>query len=74
MGSLESFLAHWEWPEFPDFLHVFALWDYTDEAFEVTGFFQQFFSHLPGYFLAFFALSFVFLVVPLIISMLEKIW
>ena len=73
MGFLEQFFANIDWPEIPDFTHILNLWDYSDEATEITGFFNQLFSRLPPYFLAFFALCFFFIVIPLIVSMLEKI-
>ena len=73
MGFLEQFFANIDWPEIPDFMHILNLWDYSDEATEITGFFNQLFSKLPPYFLAFFALCFFFIVIPLIVSMLEKI-
>lgn len=73
MGTIEDFLSNLEWPDIPNFMHILNLWDYSDQATEITGFFQQLFSRLPGYFLAFFALCFLFIVIPLIVSMLEKI-
>lgn len=73
MGFIEHFLADLEWPEIPNFMHILDLWNYSDQAGEVTGFFNQLFSRLPPYFLAFFALCFFFIVIPLIVSMLEKI-
>lgn len=62
-----------EQPLIPSFSHILELWDYTDEAFEVTHFFQALFSRLPPYFLAFFALCFVFIVAPLIIRLATEI-
>ena len=62
-----------ESPTLPSWSHILSLWDYTDEAFEITHFFQQLFSRLPPYFLAFFALSFFFIVVPIIIGLVKEI-
>lgn len=60
-------------PELPEFSHILDLWDYSDEAMEVTHFFQALFSRLPPYFLAFFALMLFFVVVPLVIRLCSEI-
>ena len=62
-----------DFPDMPDWSHILSLWDYSDEALEITHFFQQLFSRLPPYFLAFFALSFFFIVVPIIIGLVKEI-
>ena len=62
-----------DFPDMPDLSHILSLWDYSDEALEITHFFQQLFSRLPPYFLAFFALSFFFIVVPIIIGLVKEI-
>lgn len=59
-------------PEIPSLDHILDLWEYSDDAEEVTLFFQQLFSRLPPYFLAFFALMLFFLVVPLIIRLVAE--
>lgn len=53
--------------------NILNLWQFSDQASEVTGFFQQLFSRLPPYFLAFFALCLLFVVVPLIIRLATEI-
>lgn len=60
-------------PVIPSFSHILDLWDYSDEAFEITHFFQALFSRLPPYFLAFFALMLLFMVVPLIVRLITEI-
>lgn len=60
-------------PEIPQLGHILDLWDYSDQALEVTHFFQALFSRLPPYFLAFFALILFFAVVPLIIRLCTEI-
>lgn len=60
-------------PDLPSFSHILDLWDYSDEAMEITHFFQALFSRLPPYFLAFFALMLFFMVVPLAIRLITEI-
>lgn len=62
-----------EFPSIPDILHILNMWDYSVEASEVTSFFQQLFSRLPPYFVAFFSLIFLFIVIPLIIKLMSEI-
>ena len=62
-----------EMPEIPQFSHILELWDFSDEAMEVTHFFQALFSRLPPYFLAFFALMLLFMVVPLVVRLISEI-
>lgn len=62
-------------PELPTYQinHILELWDFKNQALEVTSFFQALFSRLPPYFLAFFALALMFVVVPLIIRVVTEI-
>lgn len=60
-------------PELPSLKHIFDLWTYSDSASEITAVFQNFFSRLPSFVLAFFALSFFFIVIPLIIRIISEV-
>ena len=48
MGFIEQFLADFEWPEIPNFMHILNLWDYSGQASEVTSFFQQLSPHIAN--------------------------
>lgn len=65
-------------PEAPDlptntWSSILELWNFSDSAFEVTSIFQNLLGRLPPYFLAYFAISFLFLVVGLLISLINHI-
>lgn len=63
-------------PELPidQLEHILDLWQFRDQAMEVANMFSQLLSRLPPYFTAFFALSLLFIVVPLVINLATRIW
>lgn len=53
--------------------NILSLWNFSDSANEVTAVFQNLFSRLPPYFLAYFALSFLFIVVGLLVHLINQV-
>lgn len=64
-----------EAPEMPinTWQSIVSLWDFSDSAFEVTSVIQNILGRLPPYFLAYFAISFLFIVIGLLISLINHI-
>lgn len=64
-----------EAPEMPitQWNNIVSLWDFSDAAFEVTSVIQNILGRLPPYFLAYFAISFLFIVIGLLISLINHI-
>lgn len=60
--------------DLPNLDHIIDLWQFSDDAMEVSSFFQALFTRLPAYFLAFFAISLCLLVVPLVFRLVSEIW
>ena len=53
--------------------NILHLWNFSDSAYEVTSVFQNLLTRLPPYFLAYFALSFMFIVVGLLVHLVTKV-
>lgn len=53
--------------------NIVNFWDFSDYAFEVTSVIQNLLLRLPRYFLAYFAISFFFIVIGLLISLINHI-
>lgn len=53
--------------------NILSLWNFSDSAFEVTSVFQNLFARLPPYFLAYFAVSFMFIVIGLLAHLINQI-
>ena len=53
--------------------NIINLWDFSDSAYEVTSVFQNLLSRLPPYFLAYFAISFLFIVIGLLAHLINQI-
>lgn len=52
---------------------ILGLWNFSDSAFEVTSVFQNILGRLPPYFLAYFALSLMFIVIGLLAHLISRI-
>lgn len=53
--------------------NIINLWNFSDSAYEVTSVFQNLLSRLPPYFLAYFAISFLFIVIGLLAHLINQI-
>lgn len=75
LNTVSNFTSLPEAPEI-DTSHlsdIINLWNYSDSASEITSVFQNLFSRLPPYFLAYFALSFLFIVVGLLVHLINQV-
>lgn len=78
MNELISSISNIPLPESPDLPtnqwdNIINLWNFSDSAYEVTSVIQNILGRLPPYFLAYFAISFFFIVIALLAHLINQI-
>ena len=78
MLNLVTALSNIELPESPDLPttqwdNIVSLWNFSSAANEVTSVIQNILGRLPPYFLAYFAISFFFIVIALLAHLINQI-